>query len=53
VATARTNGEQDGDSTARPRRFGDRAMEILVPLAILVVWVVLQAWVLPRLGVPT
>ena len=25
----------------------------LGPLAILVVWVALQAWVLPRLGVPT
>jgi hypothetical protein len=23
------------------------------PLVILVVWVVLQVWVLPRLGVPT
>ncbi len=23
------------------------------PLVVLVVWIVLQAWVLPRLGVPT
>jgi hypothetical protein len=28
-------------------------MEVLVPLGILVVWLVLQIWVLPRLGVPT
>jgi hypothetical protein len=25
----------------------------LGPLVILIVWVVLQTWVLPRLGVPT
>ena len=23
------------------------------PLVVLVVWIVLQAWILPRLGVPT
>jgi hypothetical protein len=31
---------------------GDR-MEVLVPLGIMVVWLILQIWVLPRLGVPT
>ena len=25
-------------------------MEILIPLGVLVVWIILQAWVLPRLG---
>jgi hypothetical protein len=28
-------------------------MEILIPVGILVVWIVLQAWVLPRFGVKT
>jgi hypothetical protein len=32
---------------------GGRAMEVLIPLGILVVWIILQAWVLPRLGVKT
>jgi hypothetical protein len=30
-----------------------KAMELLVFLGILVVWVILQVWVLPRLGVKT
>lgn len=32
---------------------GGRTMEILIPLGILVVWIILQAWVLPRFGVKT
>jgi hypothetical protein len=28
-------------------------MEILVTIGILLVWLILQIWVLPRLGVPT
>ena len=28
-------------------------MEILIPLGILVVWIILQVWVLPRFGVKT
>ena len=32
---------------------GDKAMEILIPLGILVAWIILQAWILPRLGVKT
>ena len=28
-------------------------MELLIPLGVLVVWIILQAWVLPRLGVKT
>jgi hypothetical protein len=32
---------------------GGRAMEVLIPLGVLVVWIILQAWVLPRLGVKT
>jgi hypothetical protein len=27
--------------------------DIWVPLVFLVVWILLQVWVLPRLGVPT
>ena len=29
------------------------AMEILIPIAVLVAWIILQAWVLPRFGVKT
>ena len=32
---------------------GGKTMEILIPLGILVVWIILQAWVLPRFGVKT
>ena len=32
---------------------GGNFMELLLPLGILVVWFVLQAWVLPRFGVKT
>jgi hypothetical protein len=34
-------------------RDGGKKMEFLIPIGILVVFVVLQAWVLPRLGVKT
>jgi hypothetical protein len=38
----------------RPRQHsGGKIMEFLIPLAALVAWVVLQAWVLPRFGVKT
>jgi hypothetical protein len=33
--------------------MGAKAMEFLIPLGVLVVWIILQAWILPRLGVPT
>jgi hypothetical protein len=29
------------------------AMEVLIPIAVLVTWIVLQVWVLPRFGVKT
>ena len=32
---------------------GAKPMEFLIPLGVLVVWIILQAWVLPRLGVKT
>jgi hypothetical protein len=32
---------------------GAKPMEFLIPLGVFAVWVILQAWVLPRLGVPT
>jgi hypothetical protein len=35
------------------QHFGGNAMEFLIPLAILTVWIILQVWVLPRLGVKT
>jgi hypothetical protein len=32
---------------------GAKAMEFLIPQGVVVAWVVLQAWVLPRFGVKT
>lgn len=32
---------------------GSRIMELLIPVILIVGWLVLQIWVLPRLGVPT
>ncbi len=32
---------------------GGKTMEVLIPLGVLVVWIILQAWVLPRFGVKT
>ena len=36
-----------------PANRGGKTMEILIPLGVLVVWIILQAWVLPRFGVKT
>jgi hypothetical protein len=41
---------QPGDGTESKK---GSAMEILVPLGILVGWFILQIWVLPRFGVRT
>ena len=41
------------DTTNSTANRGGKAMEILIPLGILVVWIILQAWVLPRFGVKT
>jgi hypothetical protein len=32
---------------------GGKKMEFLISLGVLAVWIILQAWVLPRLGVKT
>ena len=39
--------------SAMARLPGGTIVEILIPVAVLVVWFVLQAWVLPRFGVKT
>jgi hypothetical protein len=36
-----------------PTKSGGKTMEILIPLGVLLIWIALQAWVLPRLGVKT
>jgi hypothetical protein len=36
-----------------PSEKSKSTMEILLPIAFLVAWIVLQAWVLPRFGVKT
>ena len=41
------------DTKPETASMGDKAMEVLIPLGILVVWIILQAWVLPRLGLKT
>jgi hypothetical protein len=40
------------NSFAAERKRGP-VMEILIPIAVLVVWIILQIWVLPRFGVKT
>jgi hypothetical protein len=40
------------DNVTTGRKRGP-VMEILIPLAVLVAWIILQAWVLPRFGVKT
>ncbi len=35
-----------------PRKKG-AAMEILIALAVIAAWILLQAWILPRFGVST
>jgi hypothetical protein len=37
----------------KPQAERGQLMELLVVLAVLVLWIVLQAWVLPSLGVKT
>jgi hypothetical protein len=32
---------------------GGKTMAFLIPLGVVVVWIILQAWALPRLGVKT
>lgn len=32
---------------------GGKNMVFLIPLGVLVVWIILQVWVLPRFGVKT
>jgi hypothetical protein len=34
-------------------REGRTSMEILVALGFLVVWIILQVWVLPKMGIRT
>jgi len=41
------------NTNAATANTGGKKMEFLVPLGILVVWIILQAWVLPRFGVKT
>jgi hypothetical protein len=35
------------------RFIGGKTVDILIPVGIVVIWFVLQAWVLPRFGVKT
>jgi hypothetical protein len=41
------------NSSVTTERKKGTTMEILIPIAVLVAWIVLQAWVLPRFGVKT
>ncbi len=41
----------NNNSTAERKR--GLVMEILIPIALLAAWIVLQAWILPRFGVKT
>jgi hypothetical protein len=41
------------DANLLPNGDGGRKMEYLIPAGILLIWIILQAWVLPRMGVQT
>ena len=41
------------NTNVAPASQGGKTMEFLIPLGVLVAWIILQAWVLPRLGVKT
>jgi hypothetical protein len=41
------------DTNLETANTGGKAMDFRIPLGVLVVWIILQAWVLPRLGVKT
>ena len=41
------------DMNSEQANTGGKTMAFLIPLGVLVVWIILQAWVLPRLGVKT
>lgn len=45
------NESSHGSSAAKLMKGNN--MDLLIPLGVLLVWIILQAWVLPRLGVPT
>jgi hypothetical protein len=45
--------DDSAEHLAKSDNKGGKTMEFLIPLGILVVWIILQAWVLPRLGVKT
>ena len=44
---------QSMDTKPGTANKGGKVMEVLIPLGVLVVWIILQAWVLPRFGVKT
>ncbi len=46
---------QNAAATSAGRNFNRRFifMEILIVLGVIAVWIVLQAWLLPKLGVST
>ncbi len=41
------------DNNLTTGRTRGTEMEILIPIAVLVAWIILQVWVLPRFGVKT
>jgi hypothetical protein len=41
------------DTNVETARTRGSTMEILIPIAVIVAWIILQAWVLPRFGVKT
>jgi hypothetical protein len=44
---------QDQIDERRPRKKLGAHMDVLLLLGVLVAWIVLQAWILPRFGVST
>jgi len=54
LSTHAAYNEIPGGHPEPPRyHHGGPALEILIPVGLLVVWLALQLWVLPRFGVKT
>jgi hypothetical protein len=47
------NSPMSSSTTSGKNMRWSMKMELLIPLGILVIWFVLQVWVLPRFGVKT
>lgn len=45
--------QMDKESMRSTAKEGGAKMEFLIPLGVVLVWIILQVWVLPHFGVKT